>query len=194
MTKETLTDEAIRYDVLGNEVKKAKTNDYKSLVWVAPIMVAALAVGYFVHVLLGLLIGLGAIVPIYFYFKQNKADAGVIFQVEHDCEFVVEIDTLSHIDQETVYEPHVHHNTLSAGSDMHYTKTVTVLKFYNAQWRVPETEKLYAWSKEMYISPQGLQNTALRGDKFYVVRRKGEAEVAFAYNMKFFTYRGDSLK
>ena len=99
MTKETLTDEAIRYDVLGNEVKKAKTNDYKSLVWVAPIMVAALAVGYFVHVLLGLLIGLGAIVPIYFYFKQNKADAGVIFQVEHDCEFVVEIDTLSHIDQ-----------------------------------------------------------------------------------------------
>ena len=194
MTKETLTDEFIRQDVLGNEVKKAKANDDKSLVWVAPIAVAALAAGYFVHVLLGVLIGLVAIVPIYFYFKQNKEDADVVFDVEHDCEFVVEIDTLSHIDKQTVYEPHTHRSYTRVGrSHIDYTKTVTVLKFHNAEWRVPETEKLYPWSKEMYISPQGLENTALRGDKFYVVRRKGCPEVAYAYNMKFFTYKGDSL-
>ena len=84
MTKEILTDDFIRQDVLGNEVKKAKANDKKSLVWVTPIAIAALAAGYFVHVLLGVLIGLIVIVPIYFYFKQNKEDADVVFDVEHD--------------------------------------------------------------------------------------------------------------
>ena len=189
MTKEILTDEAIRQDVLGNEVKKAKANDKKTLIWVAPIAVAAIAVGINIHVILGVLIGLVAIVPIYLYFKQNKADSDVVFEVEHDCEFVVEIDTLSHIDQQTVYEPHSHYNSLG-GSKTHLTKSVPVLVFHNAQWRVPETEKLYAWSKEMYISPEGLQNTALRGDKFYIVRRFGNAEVAYAYNTKFFDYKG----
>ena len=194
MTKETLTDEFIRQDVLGNEVKKAKANDGKSLVWIAPIVGVAVAAGYFVHVLLGVLIGLTAIVPLYFYFKQNKEDNDVIFEVEHDGEFVVEIDTLSHIARETVYEPHSHRSyTRPNRSHVDYTKTVTVLKFHNSEWRVPETDRLYPWSKEMYISPQGLENTTLRGDKFYVVRRKGSHEVAYAYNMKFFTYKGDSL-
>ena len=53
-----------------------------------------------------------------------------------------------------------------------------------------ETEKLYAWSRDMYISPQGLENTSLQGDEFYLVTRKGEAEVAYAYNKKFFEYKG----
>ncbi len=190
MTKEILTDEAIRRDVLGYEVKKAKNNDNKTLVWVMPIAAAALAAGIYVHVLLGVVVGLLAIIPIVLYFKQNQVDNDVVFEVEHDCEFVVEIDTLSHIDQETVYEPHVQRSYTRGGNRMHYTKSVTVFKFYNSEWRVPETEKLYAWSKEMYISPQGLQNTALRGDKFYVVRRKGASEVAYAYNTKFFDYKG----
>ena len=190
MTKEILTDEAIRSDVLGNEVKKAKNNDNKTLVWVMPIAAAALAAGIYVHVLLGVLIGLVAIVPIYLYFKQNQTDNDVVFEVEHNCNFVVEIDTLSHIDTETVYEPHVQRSYTRGGNRMHYTKSVTVFKFYNSEWRVPEIEKLYAWSKEMYISPKGLENTSLRGDKFYIVRRLGDAEVAYAYHTKFFTYNG----
>lgn len=189
MTKEILTDEQIRQDVLGNEMKKATANDNKTLVWVAPIIVAGLVVGVLVSLILGVLIGLVAIVPIVLYFKQNKADNDVVFEVKHDGELIVEIDTLSHIDKETVYEPHTH-RSLSGGSNTDYTKTVTVFYFNNGKWRVPETRTLYAWSKEMYISPQGLDNTSLRGDKFYIVRRQGDAEIAYAYNTKFFEYRG----
>ncbi len=188
MTKEILTDEIIRQDVLGNEVKKADANDDKTLVWIIPIGVAAILAGVLVHVLLGIAVGLLAIIPIYLYVKQNREDQDVIFEVQHDGELLVEIDTLSHITTETVYEPH------TAGSfgrrHTHYTKTVTVFVFQNATWRVPETDKLYAWSKEMYISPKGLENTSLRGDKFYIVRRLGNAEVAYVYNTKFFTYNG----
>jgi hypothetical protein len=188
MTKEILTDEMIRQDVLGNEVKKAKTNDNKTLIWVMPIAVAAILAGACVHVLLGVAVGLLAIIPIYLYFKQNREDSDTIFEVEHGGELIVEIDTLSHITTETIYEPH----TVGTFGRRHtqYSKTVTVFEFHNAKWRVPEVEKLYAWSKEMYISPKGLENTSLRGDKFYIVRRLGDAEVAYAYHTKFFTYNG----
>ena len=188
MTKEILTDERIRQDVLGNEVKKAKGNDKKTLVWVMPITVAAILAGAYVHVLLGVAVGLFAIIPIYLYFKQNREDSDTIFEVEHGAEFIVEIDTLSHITTETIYEPH----TVGGFGRSHtqYSKTVTIFEFHNAKWRVPEAEKLYTWSKEMYISPKGLENTSLRGDKFYIVRRLGNAEVAYAYHTKFFTYNG----
>ena len=188
MTKEILTDERIRQDVLGNEVKKAKGNDNKTLVWVMPIAVAAILAGVYVHVLLGVAVGLLAIIPIYLYFKQNREDSDTVFEVEHGAEFIVEIDTLSHITTETIYEPHTVH--VGTRTSTHYTKTVTIFEFHNAKWRVPEVEKLYAWSKEMYISPKGLENTSLRGDKFYIVRRLGDAEVAYAYHTKFFTYNG----
>ena len=188
MTKVILTDEAIRRDVLGNEVKKAKNNDNKTLVWVMPIAVAAILAGVYVHVLLGVAVGLLAIIPIYLYFKQNREDSDTVFEVEHGAEFIVEIDTLSHITTETIYEPHTVH--VGTRTSTHYTKTVTIFEFHNATWRVPEVEKLYAWSKEMYISPKGLENTSLRGDKFYIVRRLGNAEVAYVYNTKFFTYNG----
>jgi hypothetical protein len=188
MTKEILTDEMSMQDVLGNEVKKAKGNDNKTLVWVMPIAVAAILAGVYVHVLLGVAVGLLAIIPIYLYFKQNREDSDTVFEVEHGAEFIVEIDTLSHIATETIYEPHTVH--VGTRTSTHYTKTVTIFEFHNATWRVPDVEKLYAWSKEMYISPKGLENTSLRGDKFYIVRRLGNAEVAYVYNTKFFTYNG----
>ena len=65
-----------------------------------------------------------------------------------------------------------------------------VFYFENGKWRIPETGTLYAWSKEMYISPEGLDNTSVPGNQFYIVRRRGEAEIAYAYNKKFFEYKG----
>lgn len=189
MTKEILTDEHIRQDVLGNEVKKARTNDNKTLVWVMPIIAVAILAGVFVSWVWGVLIGLLSIIPIVLYFKQNQADNDVIFEVEHDGELIVEIDTLSHIDKELIYEPHTH-RSFSGRTHTDYSKYVTVFYFDHGKWRIPETETLYAWSKEMYISPEGLDNTAVPGNRFYIVRRKGEAEIAYAYNTKFFEYKG----
>ena len=91
MTKEILTDEHIRQDVLGNEVKKASANDNQTLIWVMPIIAVAILAGVLVSWILGVLIGLLIIVPIVLYFKQNKADNDVIFEVEHDGELIVEI-------------------------------------------------------------------------------------------------------
>ncbi len=190
MKKEILTDEVILQDILKHEVKKAKNNDNKTLVWVMPIAAVAFLAGYTVSWVLAALIGLVAIVPIVLYFKQNKKDREIVESVEYDSEFVICTDKLSHIDKEQVYEPHSHYSP-GRRSRTHYTKYVTVFYFDHAKWRVPETEKFYAWSKEMYISPEGLDNTSLRGDEFYLVSRKGEVEVAYAYNRKFFEYKGN---
>ncbi|MBQ2806906.1 MAG: hypothetical protein IJF08_07640 [Clostridia bacterium] len=190
MKKEILTDEVILQDILKNEEKKAQNNDNKTLIWVMPIAALAILAGYAVSWVLAIPIGLLAIVPIVLYFKQNKKDREIVESVEYDGEFVISTDKLSHIDKEQVYEPHTHYRP-GMSTHTHYTKCITVFYFDNAKWRVPETEKLYAWSKEMYISPEGLDNTSLRGDEFYLVSRKGEAEVAYAYNRKFFEYKGN---
>ena len=190
MKKETLTDDIIRQDILVHEVKKAKTNDKKTLVWIGPISAAALVAGYLVSWALGALIALLIIIPVVLYFKQEKEDEEIVESVTSGGEFTICTDVPSHIGQETVYEPHYHHNNIGRNKT-HYTKAVTVYFFDNAKWRVPETDKLYAWSKEMYISPQGLDNTSLRGDEFYLVTRLGESEVAYAYNRKFFEYKGN---
>ena len=62
MTKEILTDEHIRQDVLGNEVKKASANDNQTLIWVMPIIAVAILAGVLVSWILGVLIGLLIIV------------------------------------------------------------------------------------------------------------------------------------
>ena len=188
MKKEILTDEVIRRDILKHEVQKAETNDKKTLVWVMPILAVALLAGFVVSWLLAVPIALLAIIPIALYIKQNVKDAEITRSVRNDGEFSISTDVLSHIAKdEPVYEPHQH---IFGGSRTHYVKYVTYFYFEHAKWRVPEVEKLYAWSRDMYISPQGLENTSLQGDEFYLVTRKGEAEVAYAYNRKFFEYQG----
>lgn len=45
----------------------------------------------------------------------------------------------------------------------------------------------YLWSKEFYMSAQGLVNTSVCGDEFYLVIAKTEKkEILFVYNTKFF--------
>ena len=48
----------------------------------------------------------------------------------------------------------------------------------------------YTWSKTFYMSGQGIENTSLVGDEFYLVILHSTQEICAVYNTKFFVYEG----
>ena len=99
----------------------------------------------------------------------------------------ISVDKLSHIAEDTIYEPHRGYRRI------HSTKTV---KFYyfasGGRWRVPLGEH-YEWSSEYRLSSKGLENVSLVGDEFYYVSLQGYHEIAYIYPCKYFAL-DESLK
>ena len=58
--------------------------------------------------------------------------------------------------------------------------------------RIPDGT-LYAWSRDYYISQNGLQNISLPGDEFYHITLQGYSDIDYAYPCKSFTL-GEDLK
>ena len=99
--------------------------------------------------------------------------------------FVIDTDVLSHIAQERIYEPHIS----GRGRRIRFNnyRTVTYYYFDNCRFR----ECFFGgfeWSKEYYLSKNGLQNISLAGDEFYVAVRSSDGEVGQIYPKKFFDY------
>ena len=92
-------------------------------------------------------------------------------------EFTVLKEKLSHIGKETVHEPGAHGPRTTEG---------TYLYFPCGQWRIQPRN--YTWSKDFYMSGQGVENTSLIGDEFYVAISNNTQEICAVYNTKFFTY------
>lgn len=69
-----------------------------------------------------------------------------------------------------------------------YEKRLT-LYFSSGEWDVPR--ETYTWSNELHMSMDGINHTSLAGETFYVVRIEKTGEIVYAYNQKFFSYRGD---
>ena len=63
----------------------------------------------------------------------------------------------------------------------------TVLQFDSGEWEVPHRN--YTWSDTFEMSREGIANTSLQGDTFYVVRLNSTGKIAVAYNEKFFDYK-----
>lgn len=57
------------------------------------------------------------------------------------------------------------------------------------QWTLPRYGKLYAWSESFSMSPKGVENTSICGDKFYFAELEGFPHKACVYNTKLFDYR-----
>lgn len=103
-------------------------------------------------------------------------------------EIAISVEQFSHMARDSVYEPHRH------GRNTHYTKEVRCVYFLSGgSWRVPSVVKHYRWSREYFLSSQGMENISLVGDEFYYVSLKGYPEIAYIYPCKFFEL-DESLK
>jgi len=92
----------------------------------------------------------------------------------------VSVETLSHIAEETVYEPH----TVGDGSHSYRNAMKTVRIFYfegGGSWRLPRVDKHYDWSKDYYMSTSGLLNSSTQGEDFFFVCLQGNYDIAYIY-------------
>lgn len=101
-------------------------------------------------------------------------------------DFAIAQDTLSHIANTSVHEPHMR------GGRRRNLKEVADLYFGGGSWRIyantnaPNRNNHYLWSKDFAMTNAGLLNTSVKGNEFYIVIFEGE--VVYAYNKKLFEY------
>ncbi|MBE6641155.1 MAG: hypothetical protein E7619_06175 [Ruminococcaceae bacterium] len=101
-----------------------------------------------------------------------------------DVKFQISREKLVSVFSEDVYEPHYYGSGRNRVRDNY--KTVYMLCFGVGEWRIPEEN--YPWAKDLRMTANGVENTSLPGDEFWVVRVNGGGEICVAYNTKFFKY------
>ena len=194
MKKEILTKENIKHDLLisikANYSNKADWRFSISL----PLAILAILSGILLkNIWIGLLIfSFAAYQMVRYIIAEKKFNAQI--KAAKDAvmreDFIVSIETLDKVREETIYEPHVH----GYGSHVHTRHAHTtndVYFFYfrsEIKWRMPEIRRHYAWSKDYYISSEGLNNTSVSGNEFYFIRLESDPKIAYIYNTKFFEF------
>ncbi len=185
MKKERLTTDNIKHDLLIsiNENYSSKA-DWRFSISL-PIAILAIFAGIFLkNIWIGLLIFSFAVYQMVRYIIAEKKFKNQI-KITKDAvmreEFIVSIETLDKVREETIYEPHM------PGRHVHHTKDVYFFYFVSEiKWRMPQIRKHYEWSKDYYISSEGLNNTSVSGNEFYFIRLESDPKVAYIYNTKFF--------
>ncbi len=65
------------------------------------------------------------------------------------------------------------------------TDFTPIMYFSHGSWCVLD-DTYYRWSKEFNLSKEGIKNTSIVGDEFYIATCRGASEIGCAYNKKFF--------
>jgi len=195
MKKEILTVQNIKKDIGVNRPriqpdKKRNTGVYLALVLIA---VGALVVEHIftkisadvaftsgkpILIASGAAVALGVILLTVFWFRIRKLAAG---QKRSFKEFNIAVteDTLVSTVQDYVYTRYEHRH---------------LLVFENfGNYLIPEG-RLYTWSKDFYMSDDGIYNTSVPGNTFYIAYyREDETRTPImVYNTKFFEWNEDA--
>ena len=121
-------------------------------------------------------------------YKEYKTKKAAILSLIERGKISISTETFSHIANDLVYEPHRVFRRAWA------TKMITLYYFNGgSSWRVPLFAKHYEWSKEYFISSQGLKNISIKGDEFYFVSLQAYNDIAYIYPCKNFEL-DESLK
>ncbi len=185
MKKETLLLSNITQDLkIVIKEKIGNTTDWR-FSYIIPITLISVALGIVLkNVWLPLLIFSVAAYHIVRYiveFKTQSIKKKAVMEVIGREDISISVVRLSHISSETIYEPHRVFRRANA------TKTVTYYYFESGNhWRIPKVDKHYIWSKDYYISSQGLENISIQGDEFYFVSLQGYNDIAYIYPCKIF--------
>ena len=186
MTKETLTLSGITHDLKTVAYNNLSNAEEWRLSYIVSITVIAITVGALLKALWpGLLIFAVAAYHIVRYVMELRkyiASRNAIDSVIHRGDISISVEQLSHIADETIYEPHQH------GKHSHATKQITVFYFNSgASWKVPDIyQRHYEWSREFHLSSEGLKNVSVAGNDFFYVSLQGYPHVVYVYPCKLF--------
>ena len=188
MKKELLTVDNMRNDLISVFEYKSDTSSEKRLVYIVPFLLAAILVGILMKnpwpAIAVLTVPVYHTVRLVLEKREEKAQKIKMIDMLKNGELAVSLETLSHIAEEEIYEPHF------GGRRARTTRTVTVFYFESgASWRRPEGYH-YGWSKTYGMSSAGLENTSVAGNTFYYVTAKQGYGTAYIYNTKFFELKG----
>ena len=185
MKKETLTKDNIKHDLIlsiqSNYVNKSEWRFEAAFA----ITLLAIITGFLLkNIWIGLAIFTPAVYQIVRYIISEKKFKSKVRAAEDAVareEFIISLETLEKVRQETIYEPHTY------GGKRYSTREAYVFYFVSdIKWRMPGIAKHYEWSKEYYISSAGLNNTSVSGNEFYFVKLESDPKVSYVYNTKFF--------
>lgn len=180
MTKEVLTKENIAKDVLAHVRKKAAHGRMYFLDILLAVIVGAIFMTLASYWKMGLALFILAMACLLMYIPKIRQEA-LERKTALQGDFTVIKDRLSHIGEETICEPR------RVGSRYQTIKSAAFLYFPCGQWRI--TSPNYTWSKTFYMSGQGIENTSLVGDEFYLAVLNSTGEICAVYNTKFFEYK-----
>ena len=180
MTKEKLDFNNVKKDLLKVLKLNASNTCDLGLTYIFPTLTVALAFGIFLNIWIALLLALYPayhIMRLVMDMRQKAAEKNALRNAIGRGDFSVSVEILSHISDETIYEPH------SGYRHTHLTREVKYFNFESgARWRVPNGCRHYEWSKDYCMSTEGLDNTSTKGKPFYFITLKGNTDIAYIYN------------
>lgn len=109
------------------------------------------------------------------YIRQIKA----IFKMIDRGDICIYLEKFSHKSEEIIYEPHTH----LYRKHSHGSRPVELFYFMSGRsWRIPHSiHTHYKWSKDFYITSQGLFNISSVGDEFYYISLNGYYDISYVY-------------
>ena len=153
--------------------------------YIIPIVGLSIFVGvYFKQILLAFLIFAVAAYHIVQYVRdviEYKAHKKELMSLVDRGDISISIEKFSHIAEETIYEPH----TTSRGHTKNYRDVKMFYFESGVSWRM-QSYWHYEWSKEYYLSAEGLINTSVGGNEFFYITLKGEHDISYIYPCKLF--------
>ena len=185
MTKETLTMATIKSDLLKIISFQVSNKAEWRFSYIIPFTALAIFLGVFTkNVFIGIAVFCVTayhILRFIIEYKDCKTKKAELLSELERIDISISTETLSHISNDFIYEPH------KVGIRTKTRKKVTLFYFIGSSfWRVPLFKNLYEWSKEYCISSKGLENTSLKGDKFYLVSLQAHHDIAYIYPCKNF--------
>ena len=191
MQKEVLTLEKIASDLNKVSGTTMQKNYEVRFTYIMPITSLAVLIGILLEsILIGLLIFSVAayhIVRCVLEYRDYSSTKKAVRSKMNRGDISICKENFSHFAVETIYEPHVHYHRVGK-NDVDMYKHVKFMYFMSGtSWRVPIVKNHYAWSKEYYVSTEGLDNISLQGDEFYYGTLQGDYDISYVYPCKFFT-------
>ena len=158
---------------------------------IIPVTIIAICIGLLTRrVWIGLLIFMLCARSIYLLVldkKKYNTKKRMVEQMSGRDDVSITIDEFSHFSVETVHEPHL------AGRKLRTFKEVTFMYFNSGlSWRL-YGGRYYSWSKNMYLSSEGIRNISVKGNEFICVSLQEDHDIEYYYPCKFFEL-DDSLE
>ncbi len=182
MTKETLTLKGISFDLKQMaEFQISNVGDWRfSFIFpFAALAILSIFLKWYIVAGVAFLIAAYHIVRYVMDYKKYTQQKKSILEMIDRGDICIYLEKFSHKAEEIIYEPHMH----MISRHTHYSKPVEFFYFMSGRsWRIPKKiYQHYKWSKDFYLTSQGLFNISSAGDEFYYISLNGNYDISYVY-------------